>query len=136
MEVSPIASEWIGKPEIMIVVGTAPKKENDLTQEVITGVDRSLLNSVFEKYNLKYYMTFLTKCVGASKVSCVRTCVRNWISEELALVKPKLIIGMGANVEKYLECDYYLPAPSIVFANKTNQEKLEGILNGYKKQNV
>lgn len=134
MEVSPIASEWIGKPEIMIVVGTAPKKENDFAQEVITGVDRFLLNSMFAKHNLKYYMTFLTKCIGATKVSCIRTCVRNWISEELGLVKPKLIIGMGSNVEKYLKCDYYLPSPSVVFANKANQEKLEGILDEYKKQ--
>lgn len=63
-----------------------------------------LFQILLEKMGIKkdnIYMTSLYKCLDADE-SCKFICTTNILSYELSIIKPKIVVGLGIDVAKYL----------------------------------
>ena len=146
MKISPVGPEFDGqyKDGVMCIIGTPLKPANDYKQEVISDIDRTALLKILKKELGHYYITPLIKCC-ATNVSrtyskeTTQLC-KSWIAKEIAAVKPKLVLGFGANVKNVLsendhppwaKCDYYLPAVSNTINNKKRSQELITILRKF-----
>lgn len=136
MILGPIAPEWKGDPTggIMFILSQNITAENDMMQEVVSGVNRSILIKMIEEYSPNWYITNFVKCrpqEGCNyKAGETRTCI-NWLDIEKERVKPNLIIGFGANLKKFVDCNHYLPSVNNLVGSQKNRQLLYDILKGY-----
>jgi len=98
MDVSPVAIEFFGTPvDVLFVIGGKVKQRQDDYQEVLSGPDKKILESVFQKLGLTFATTMLVKCKSDNSVNTkknVRDC-EYWTETEVSELKPKLVIGVG-----------------------------------------
>lgn len=131
MTISPIATEYFGtKPKVLIVNGSTPSELNDISQETISGPERKILVDIFFKLKVEFAVTLLMKCVPKNRYtkSQYKVCTE-WIDKEIKYIQPKLVIGMGANVNKYVKCNYICRAPSLTLNNKKDIQNLTDFIS-------
>lgn len=130
METSPVPPEWKGIPNVIFISETALTMTHDFEQTPIHGLIRVRFIQLVEKYIPDWYITALVKCRPASSTYSTKaynSCTP-WISEEVSRVRPKIIVGCGSKVEKYIKCDYITMSPTRIVQSKKNEEIFEGVL--------
>lgn len=121
MEISPVATEYFGNPpiDVLIVIGSLVKEENDKNQEVVMGPNREILKRIFNtKFKLSFATTFLVKCCTETKKlnkGDVRKC--DWLKTEITTIKPKLVIGMGDMRHSDCKFDLITKTPHVEFSS-------------------
>lgn len=127
MEISPIASEIFGpNPKIMVVVSNRVSRLNDIEQNVLGPADRAALIKLFEKYKLDFKLTYLVKCISNKyyiSPKHIKECSK-WIELE----RPKITIGFGSNISKYIKLDYCFENINKVISSKELLQELEKVL--------
>lgn len=136
MSVSPVAIEYFGKEptDVLIIVGSTVKEQNDLMQEVISGPNREIIKNIFTKLNLSFATTFLVKCITNKPINSKRNVVLcEWIKKEIDVVRPKYIIGMGDVKYADINFDLITKSPHLELGNKEStvmfSKKIERLLN-------
>jgi len=131
METSPIPPEYKESPNIMFIVDTTMNMYNDFEQTPLVKEVRIRFKQIIEKYFSNWYITTLVKCCPENKsykTSDYKTCVKSCLLDEINIVRPKLKIGCGAKVSKYVECDYYTLSPHRIIQSSKNEKMFENIL--------
>lgn len=139
MGTSPVPPEWNGVTKIMFITDTLITMEHDYAQTPLFGATRLRFIQLVEKYFDSWYITPLVKCSpkGAThSVKNTKICT-DWIDHEIDVVKPKVIIGCGLKMDKYVGCDHYtMSAARITQSSKHEKifeellEKIKGQING------
>ena len=138
MILNPVSPEWKGNPKggIMFILSQNLTIENDMMQEVISGVNRAIFIKMIEEYSNTWYITNFVKCrtdeSGNYKMGETRTCI-NWLDIEKERVEPSLVVGFGANLKKFVQCDHYLPSVNNLVGSKKNRQLLHDILKDFYK---
>lgn len=133
MIVGPIAPEWRGDPrgQIMMITSQNFSSENDIMQEVVSGVNRTILFNIIEQYSKNWYITNFVKCrpneSGAYRAGETRCCI-NWLEIEKNRLEPSIVVGFGAGLKKFVECDHYLPSINNLVGSQKNRQLLIDIL--------
>jgi uracil-DNA glycosylase family 4 len=133
MIAGPIAPEWKGDPRggVMMITSQNLSAENDIMQEVVSGVNRTILINIIEQYSKNWYITNFVKCrpqeSGVYKAGETRCCI-NWLDIERERVKPSVVIGFGTGLKKFVQCDYYLPSVNNLVGSQKNRQLLIDIL--------
>ncbi len=99
-----------GKPSAKVmIIGEAPGKEEDETGHPFVGSAGRFLNSVLEGTGIDREELFITNTVKCRpprnrtpKKSEVDTCTAHYLSEQVELVNPKLIVLLGSVAAKKL----------------------------------
>lgn len=137
MTISPVAIEMVHwQPKLLVVVGVPVKLDNDLSQEVISGVDRGLLDKVLSTIGIPYALTFQVKCKsenGQYKKGDYKTC--DWVKKEIEQLSPRFVVGMGKFKYSDIKFDLITESPARVFVNKKKTDlfksELEAIINDF-----
>ena len=130
MGTSPVPSEWAGKSEIIFITDTLITMGHDYAQTPLLGATRIRFIQLIEKYFDSWYITPLVKCCPKSTTHSVKntkTCV-SWIDEEVEIVKPKLFIGCGESIKKYVSCDYYTMSAGRITQSIKHEKLFEELL--------
>lgn len=126
MGISPVATEVFGDNiKILFIISDVVKKENDDTQEVLFGPYRAIMSKMCKELSVGYAITFFTKCLPDKAYNKKQTneCAK-WVSQEISLLKPKIILAFGKRIEKYQAS---LPQSILYF------ESIKSILDSSKK---
>lgn len=133
MILGPVAPEWKGNPKggVMCILSQNLTAENDMMQEVVSGINRTILIKLLEEYSDAWYITNFVKCrpqeSGNYRMGETRTCI-NWLDIERERVQPSLVIGFGANLKKFVQCNHYLPSVNNLVGSQKNRQLLTDIL--------
>ena len=137
--VSPVATEYLseGRPDILIVIGSKVQEENDTYQEVLRGPLKQIIKDIGKKIKRNIALTFLIKCATTKAYySLKNTKDCDWLLQEIDLIKPKIIIGMGSKnlMEKQkIKFDIITDSPLTVLGSKISTDKfvahLESLIN-------
>lgn len=135
MSISPVAIEYFGEEpiDVLIVIGSTVKSQNDLSQEVVSGPNREILKSIFTKLKLSFATTFLVKCVTNKPTNSKRNVVLcEWLKKEVDTLKPKYIIGMGDTKYSDISFDLLTKSPHLELGNKESTagfyKKIESLI--------
>lgn len=134
MQISPIAPEIFGEnPKVLFVCGLLPNKENDVSQEVLMGANRVILQKLCKELSINYAITLLIKCANnvSYKKNDFKTCSTH-VPREYSALGVKRIIGFGKNVQNYVHCDHYFESINIVLNNKKKLTQLKVCLEKVK----
>lgn len=92
--------------EIMLIAPN-PTSEEVEQQKIFTGAVGELLDYTLDEANLdrsEVYITHLVKCRAAGDrkpyTEEVDTCILNWMSKEIKLVNPSIVILLGKHVHQ------------------------------------
>ena len=91
-----------GREARIMVIGEAPGAEEDRQGLPFVGRSGKYLTSLFDSIGLKREDVFITSCVKCrppkNRVPVsyeLKTCKENWLSQQITLLDPKLIILVG-----------------------------------------
>ena len=93
----------------IMLIGEGPGKREDETGEPFTGQTGTYLNSLLESIGLsrgQVYLTNLVKCRPTNnrdpKPEEVEECASRWLQAEILMVRPDIIVTLGAFAAKYI----------------------------------
>lgn len=134
METSPIPPEWSGTPEIMFILDTTISSDHDFAQSQLLGATRVRFLHLIENHFKDWYITPLVKCKprGTSYLVGDYKICTGWITEEIKRVSPKIIIGCGSKVKKYIDCDFETMSPVRITQSKKHEQMFELLLQSAK----
>lgn len=134
MCISPVATEIFGENiKVLFIFSDTVKKENDDSQEVLSGPYRSIIDKLCKDIKVNYAFTFFTKCSSDKAYNKKQTleCAK-WIDFEIKLIKPQLVIGFGKRIEKYKDIlnknILYLESIKPILDSSKKTDKLKNII--------
>jgi uracil-DNA glycosylase len=134
MCISPIAPEVFGENiNILFIVSDVVKKENDDSQEVLSGPYRSIIDKLCKDIRINYALTFFTKCLSNKAYNKKETteCAK-WIDLVIKSIRPQLIIAFGKRIEKHKEIlnkdIIYLDSIKVILDSSKRTDKLKKLI--------
>ena len=107
LHVTPLCGEGNLNARIMLIAQSPGKREN-LCQRMFVGPSGEVLDRLLEKADVNrgdIYMTNLVKCHlprnRKPKQREIEAC-SNWLEEEIALIRPEILVPLGFFATKYL----------------------------------
>ncbi len=137
MNTTPIPPEWRGQPEVMFIVDNTITEEHDIEQRPIAGSKRTRFIQIIESYLDDWYVTALIKCKPVNltyPIGDIRFCKSTWIDHEIETVKPKIVVGCGTKVSKFVNCNHTTLSVTKIVESKRNEVVFEKILEEIKCQ--
>lgn len=130
MLTSPVPPEWVGYPKVAFVIDNMLTTENDLMQEVITGVNRIRFIQLIKSAGIEdYYLTNLVKCISGTyrySANTIKVC-SEWIGYEFGLLKPKVVVACGKNARK-IKADFYVDGINKIVSSKKTEKNFLDLL--------
>ena len=130
MLTSPVPPEWVGYPKVAFVIDNMLTAENDLMQEVITGVNRTRFIQLIKLGGIEnYYLTNLVKCMAGTprySVATIKLC-SEWLDYEFGLLKPKTVVACGKNARK-IKADFYVDGINRIVSSKKTEKNFLDLL--------
>lgn len=131
METTPVPPEWQGSPKVMFIIDSTLNMEHDFQQTPLTGATRIRFIQLIENaIGDEWYITPLVKCrpSGSTYTAKNLNLCTEWIKEEIARLGPKIIIGCGTRVGKYVKCNYETMSPTRIVQGRKNELVFEELL--------
>ncbi|MFO8236597.1 MAG: uracil-DNA glycosylase [Bacteroidales bacterium] len=150
----------------VMIIGQAPGREEDKYGKMFIGPSGKVLDNLFSDLDLHrqdFYMTNMLKCFlphsRKPRSDEIDVCSSIYLSKEIELINPEIIISLGYHVTKFFLRDYDLKVPSrdnfsnlfgqLIVANNRKllplrhpatvvhqSAKYETLLSNYKKINI